>query len=450
MIKGKILIIDDEENLRQLLSRIIELEGFLVLQAATVRKGYQVMEQNKDIMLVITDVKLPDGNGLEVLDRIKLQYPLCEVIVITAYGTIHDGVRAMKAGAFDYITKGDGDDQMMVTITRAFEKAQMQKRINDLETKLECRYNFDIIISNSKEMEDTISLARRVAPTDATVLLEGETGTGKELFAQSIHNASARKNKPFVAINCSAIPKELLESEIFGHKKGAFTGADSDKKGLFEEAHEGTLFLDEISEMNLDLQAKLLRIIESQQFIKLGDTKPIKVNVRIIAATNSDLKQNSEKELFRKDLYYRLSAFKINIPPLRERKEDIIPLAEYFLQFFAAKTKKRVHILTDEFKDKLKDYEWKGNVRELKNIIERAVILTDSDTLSIDLLPFEILGSTINSTSSNLTASLENIERAHIQKILIYSKGNKTKAANILNIGLTTLYRKIEQYNIEG
>lgn len=444
-LKGHILIIDDEEKLRSLLSRIIELEEFKVFQASTAKRGLELLELEKNIDLVITDVKLPDDNGIELLSKIKRKHPFCEVIVMTAFGTIHDGVKAMKLGAFDYFTKGDDNEQIIPACNRAIEKVKLQKRIYELENKLETKFSFDIILGKSKSINDTIKMAQKVAPTDSTVLLEGETGVGKELFAQAIHNASSRKTKSFVAVNCSAFPKDLLESELFGHKKGAFTGASSDKKGLFEEAHEGTLFLDEMGEMNLDLQAKLLRVLETQTFIKVGDSKPTKVNVRIIAATNRDLKKESEQEHFRSDLYYRLSTFKINIPALRSRKEDIEEIANYFLSVYSGKIKKRITSMDKAFLIQLKNYEWRGNIRELKNIIERAIILCETETLTTDLLPSEIVSGEITSSET----SLESVEKIHIQKILLLSKGNKTKAAEMLGIGLTTLYRKMEEYHIE-
>ena len=256
-----ILIIDDEEKFRQLLSRIIGLEGFAVFQAADLRTAVKILEQEKGIDIILTDVKLPDGNGIEQLEKLRTVSPMSEVIVMTAFGTIHDGVLAMKHGAFDYFTKGDDNEQIVPAINRAFEKVKLQKRISDLENKLEEKYGFETILGNSEVIKSTIHLAKKVAPTDSSVLLEGETGVGKELFAQALHYGGPRKNKPFVAVNCSAFAKELLESELFGHKKGAFTGAVSDKKGLFEEAHEGTIFLDEMGEMNLDLQAKLLLLL---------------------------------------------------------------------------------------------------------------------------------------------------------------------------------------------
>jgi two-component system NtrC family response regulator len=450
MNRGKILVIDDENQLRKALSRIIELEGYEVFQSESGGKGLKILEKEKDVLLVICDVKLPDINGMIVLSTIKHQYPHIEVILLTAYGTIHDGVLAMKQGAFDYITKGDGDEQITVTIEKATEKAKLQRRIFELENKLETRYCFDRIIGQSKEIRDTIALARKVAPTNSTVLLEGETGTGKELFAQSIHTGSPRKSKPFVAINCSALPKELLESEIFGYRKGAFTGAVTDKKGLFEEAHEGTLFLDEIGEMHPDLQAKLLRVIEDQSFTKIGDTRVVRVNVRIIAATNRDLNKEIANERFRHDLYYRLSVMKIHIPALRERKEDIPELVDYFIRIYSGKTKKKIAGASPAFLKKLNDFDWPGNTRELKNIVERAVILTDNHELTPDLLPAEIQSANTEVPAIDPYGTLESIEKGHILHVLQYMEGNKTKAAEKLGISIPTLYRKLEQYGLSN
>ncbi len=444
-MKPSVLIIDDEETFRQLLSRIISLEGYTIFQAATIKEGLRILEQENDIDVVLTDVKLPDGNGIDMLARVKQLSPLSELIVMTAYGTIHDGVKAMKAGAFDYFTKGDDNDQIIPTIHRAAEKAGLQKKVQALEKKLEAKHGFDTIIGQSQAIKATIRMAEKVALTDSTVLLEGETGVGKELFAQALHYAGPRKSKPFVAVNCSALPKDLLESELFGYKKGAFTGALTDKKGLFEEAMDGTLFLDEMGEMGLDLQAKLLRVLETRSFIKLGDSKPTKADVRIIAATNRNLKQESDEERFRADLYYRLSTFSIIIPPLRERSEDIEALAHHFMSASAIRIKKRISGMDKGFIKALKHYTWKGNIRELKNIIERAVILCDTSILTCDLLPPEIMNSSPESLPGT---SLSCVEKAHIKKTLLHTKGNKTKAADLLGIGLTTLYRKIEEYNI--
>lgn len=314
--------------------------------------------------------------------------------------------------------------------------------------KVGIRYNFDNIIGTSKQIHEAISLAKKVAATDATVLLLGETGTGKEVFAQSIHYAGTRKNKNFVAVNCAALGKEILESELFGHKAGAFTGALKDKKGLFEEADEGTIFLDEIGEMSLDLQTKLLRVLETNEFIKVGDTKTIRVNVRVIAASNRDLVKDAGEEKFRSDLFYRIAVFQIQLPSLRDRSKDIEPLAKQFLDVFSAKVNKPVPEMSNEFLDKLKAHQWKGNIRELKNILERTIIMCTTSTLSVDDLPLEIRFNQNNSNNRN-SFDLVLMEKQHIQKVLLHTKGNKTEAARLMNIGLTTLYRKLEEYKIQ-
>jgi DNA-binding NtrC family response regulator len=437
-----VLIIDDEERFRELLARVIGLEGFEVFQAQNVRQGFEVLKK-ESISVIVTDVKLPDGDGLEVLERIKKTYPLIEVIVITAFGTIQDGVNAMKQGAFDYITKGDEDDHIHVVVERAVEKAQMQSKLQHLEQRMDSQYSFENIIGKSRPIIEAKEMAKKVASSEMSVLLQGETGTGKELFAQAIHQASDRKNGPFVALNCSAFPKDLLESELFGYKKGAFTGADQTKKGLLEEADGGSLFLDEIGEMDSGLQAKLLRFLESKTFTKLGDTKQKSVDIRVIAATNKNLKREAENGDFRKDLYYRLAGFTIDIPPLRERKGDIPMLANFFLK----RVNKRIKNIDEHALNLLQKYPWKGNIRELKNIIERAAVLAEGDRITADLLPTELRQ---NHQPMNLSSSstLDEVERAHIQRVLNKVEGNKTKAAQILGIGTSTLYRKIEKYDL--
>jgi DNA-binding NtrC family response regulator len=366
---------------------------------------------------------------------------------MTAFGTIHDGVKAMKLGATDYFVKGDDNEQIIPALSRASEKIALKKRVLELENKLEARYGFETIIGGSASIRETVALAKKVAATDSTVLLEGETGVGKELFAQAIHYAGPRRNNSFVAVNCSSFARDLLESELFGHKKGAFTGALADKKGLFEEASNGTIFLDEMGEMESGLQARLLRVLETQSFIKVGDTKSTKVNVRIIAATNRDLKKESENGNFRSDLYYRLSAFKITIPSLKERKEDIEELAKHFMNVYAVKLKKRITGMEKNFLASLQKNQWRGNIRELKNCIERATILADTNNLTVDLLPVEIINEEPRADHSY--TSLTAMEKIHIAKILVFAKGNKTRAAELLGIGLTTLYRKMEEYGIE-
>ena len=443
---NKILIIDDEEKLRALMARIIGLEGFEVLEAATCKAGLKKLEQVA-IDVVLCDVKLPDGNGVDLVKEIKHIYPCVEVILLTAYGNIPDGVQAIKNGAFDYLTKGNDNDKIIPLINRAIEKMQLKQRIEKLEQQVGKKYSFDSILGSSPLILDAIAFAKKVAPTNATVLLLGETGSGKEVFAQAIHAGSKRAGKPFMALNCSAFGKELLESEIFGHKAGAFTGAIKDKKGLIEEASTGTLFLDEVGEMHIDLQAKLLRVLETNEFIKVGYTKPTKVDVRIIAATNRDLQQEVKEGKFRKDLFYRINVFTILLPALRDRKKDISVLAGYFLQLFAQKINAHLDRMSKDFTERLQQHDWKGNIRELKNVIERAVILSGGNELTVDSLPLEM--QQLHYGQQTLSAfDLASVEKLHIQRVLNHTKGNKTETAKLLNIGLTTLYRKIEEYGL--
>ena len=445
----KILIIDDEEKLLTLLTKILSLEGFEVLQAPDSKSALKKLEQS-DIDVVLCDVKLPDGNGVELSKKIKSNYPLVEIILLTAYGNIPDGVQAIKNGAFDYITKGDDNNKIIPLLYRAKEKVDLAKRVKQLEKQLGDRHSFKSILGKSKAILAAIELANKVSGTDTTVLLTGETGTGKEVFAQAIHQASNRNNKHFVAINCSAFSKEILESEMFGYKAGAFTGANKDKIGLFEEANGGTIFLDEIGEMSLPLQAKLLRAVEAGEFIKVGDSKSTRIDLRIISATNRDLQEEIENGTFRKDLFYRLSAFQIKLPALRERLVDIEILANHFVNSFSAKTNKKIKPLSKPFIETLKQYSWNGNIRELKNVIERSVILSDVDELSTDTLPaeFETIIAASKSGKQLSAFDLASAEKIHIQKVLNYTNGNKTKAAELLNIALTTLYRKLDDYNI--
>ncbi len=433
------------------MARIIGLEGFEVIETGDCKSGLKKIEQHA-FDVVLCDVKLPDGNGVDLTIAIKEKSPQTEVILLTAYGNIPDGVQAIKNGAFDYIVKGDDNNKIIPLLHRAIEKANLTKRIAQLEAKLEDKLSFDGIIGDSKPLLQSINLAKKVAPTDTTVLLTGETGTGKEVFAAAIHQSSSRKHQNFVAINCSAFSHDLLESEMFGHLAGSFTGATKDKKGLFEEANGGTIFLDEVGEMALDLQAKLLRVIENGEFLKVGESKPTKVDVRIIAATNRDLPKEIESGHFRQDLFYRLSVFQIQLPALRERVTDIEPLAKHFLNFFSLKTNKKIKALSDEFVQLLKLHTWPGNIRELKNVLERSVILETEAILTTDCLPMEIQQLKTANTSGEspvLSAfSLASAEKIHIQKVLNYTNHNKTETAKLLNIALTTLYRKLEEYKI--
>jgi two-component system NtrC family response regulator len=445
----KILIIDDEEKLRSLLARIIKSEGFEVFEAKDLKSGFKKLEQT-DIDVVLCDVKLPDGNGVDFLQNIKASFPLSEVILLTAFGNIPDGVQAMKNGAFDYIVKGDDNDKIIPLLYKAVEKVQLQKKVKQLEKRINDKYSFNTIIGKSKGIEQVIDLAQKVAKTDSTVLLTGETGTGKEVFAQAIHENSNRVGKSFVALNCSTFSKEILESELFGHKQGAFTGALKDKKGFIEEANGGTLFLDEIGEMPIDLQAKLLRVLETSEYIPVGDTTPKKSNFRLIAATNRDLKTESDEHRFRSDLYFRLNIFEIKLPSLRERIKDIAVLTHHFVKQFSEKTNKKTLHIADDFLQKLENYSWPGNIRELKNIIERSVILSSGDTLTSDVLPYEMQHQAEKTTKSMSAFSMQSVEKLHIQKVLNYTKGNKAETARLLEIGIATLYRKLEEYGIEN
>jgi two-component system NtrC family response regulator len=446
--KGKLLIIDDEERLRKLLARILQLEDYEVFEAANAKEGLRRLA-HEVVDVVISDVKLPDINGIELTKTIKATYPAIEIIVLTAYGTINDGVTAIKNGAFDYITKGDDNEKIIPLVNKAMDKAVLQRRVLELENKLNLKFGFERIIGTSPAITAAIKLAQRVAGTDTTVLLLGETGTGKEVFAEAIHQSSLRNAKPFVAINCSAFSRELLESELFGHKAGSFTGAMKDKKGLFEEANGGTIFLDEIGELDQDLQAKLLRVLESQQFIKIGDTKTTQVSVRILAATNRDLQEEVAQGHFRSDLFYRLSVFQVTLPAIRERRKDIGPLAKSFVQYFAAKVSKQINGFTDDFLHKLEAYNWPGNVRELKNIIERAVILCDGNELDASLLPYEFETATKRTGNPVSAFDLSSVEKLHIQRVLNHTHGNRAEAARLLNIGIATLYRKLKEYGLE-
>ena len=443
-----ILIIDDEPIIRKLLARMMELEGYEVFQAADRASGLKLLTA-KTPQLVLCDVFLPDGNGVEMVKEIKELQPETEVILLTAHGNIPDGVQAIKNGAFDYITKGDDNNKIIPIISRAMEKINSRPVQPSGSTVVPVRESaFDTVLGHSRGLQQVIQLARKVAVTDVPVLLAGETGTGKEVFAQAIHNGSARAKQPFVAINCSAFSKELLESEIFGHKAGAFTGALKDKKGLFEEANHGTIFLDEIGEMAYGLQAKLLRVLETGEYIKVGDTKPTKIDVRIVSATNRNLKEEIANSNFREDLYFRLSVFHLHLPPLRERREDIPELAAAFLKFFAAKMGKQVKGFAADCQAWMQSYAWPGNVRELRNVIERALIICD-DYITLDDMPLDFRSSTLSgSAADGDDFELAEAEHRHIQRVLQYTKGNKAEAARLLKIGLTTLYRKIEEYGI--
>lgn len=438
----QILVIDDEDPIRNLLARMIELEGYKVWKASDCQSALKLLKA-QPFDVVLCDVFLPDGNGVDFIREIKKHRPEAEVILLTAHGNIPDGVQAIKNGAFDYITKGDDNRKIIPTISRAVDEVEKKKG----KVAPPVSYSFDSIIGSSNGLKQAVALARKVADTDVPVLLTGETGTGKEVFSHAIHYASPRSRYPIMAINCSAFSKDLLESELFGYKAGAFTGAMKDKPGLFEVANHGTVFLDEIGEMAFDLQARLLRVLETGEYIKVGDTKPTKVDVRIISATNRDLKKEIENGHFREDLYFRLSVFQIHLPPLRERKEDIEMLAETFLKRFSAKLKKEIKGMTSEVVDILKGAEWRGNIRELKNVMERSAIVCDEE-VTVQDLPIDLQCAGMDEEQGKEEFELAVIEQKHITKVLQYTRGNKTEAARLLKIGLATLYRKIEAYHI--
>ena len=446
---SKILVVDDEVQIRTLLSRMLELEGYEVCQAGDCRTALKQLEfQSPDV--VLCDVFLPDGNGVDLVSSVKKTAPNVEIILLTAHGNIPDGVQAIKNGAFDYITKGDDNNKIIPLVSRAVEKARMNVRLEKLEKKVGHTYSFDSVLGDSKALKDAVSLAQKVSGTDVPVLLTGETGTGKEVFAQAIHYNSKRAKQNFVAVNCSSFSKELLESEMFGHKAGSFTGALKDKKGLFEEADNGTIFLDEIGEMAFELQAKLLRILETGEYIKIGDTKPTRVNVRVVAATNRNLPEEITAGRFREDLFYRLSVFQIHLPPLRERAGDVRILAKAFVKDFSVRLARPVTEITPAFLEALEQQPRKGNIRELRNVIERSLIVCESERLDVADLPLDIQNTHYEQSDETTPGSFElsAMERRHIARVLEYTKGNKTEAARLLKIGLTTLYRKIEEYGI--
>ena len=441
---SKILIIDDEVQIRTLLTRMMELEGYDVCQAGDCRAALKQLElQNPDV--VLCDVFLPDGNGVDLVLAIKKAAPNVEVILLTAHGNIPDGVQAIKNGAFDYITKGDDNNKIIPLISCAVEKARMNVRLEKLEKKVGLTYSFDSILGESKVLKDAVSLAQKVSGTDVPVLLTGETGTGKEVFAQAIHYSSKRARQNFVAVNCSSFSKELLESEMFGHKAGSFTGALKDKKGLFEEANNGTIFLDEIGEMAFELQAKLLRILETGEYIKIGDTKPTRVNVRIIAATNRNLSQEIVAGRFREDLFYRINTIHLEIPALRERTEDIVPLAERFIARFCKQYDRPLVRLTDDAQAKLRQHPWYGNIRELEHAVEKAVIICDDTCLSAELFQ---LSDRRQEVSEVPVSTLEEMEKKMIIQALDTCRGNLSAVAAQLGITRQTLYNKMKKYGL--
>ena len=443
---NKILIIDDEPTIRMLLSRILELEGYEVLKAKDRATALYTLKKQV-VQVVLCDVFLPDGNGVDMVQELQQLAPDAKIILLTAHGNIPDGVQAIKNGAFDYIVKGDDNRKIIPIVSRAMDAIVTEQKQQGKKKEVRANsFTFDNIVGKSSALSDVVSQARKVAATDVSVLINGETGTGKEVFARAIHSASGRRGEAFLALNCSAFSRELLESELFGYKAGAFTGAVKDKKGLLEEANHGTLFLDEIGEMALELQSKLLRVLETGEFVKVGDTKTTHVDVRILSATNRNLKEEIANGRFREDLYFRLSVFRILLPPLCQRRDDILLLAQHFIGQYARQIGRTAPSLSTEAKNIFLAYPWPGNVREMMNAIEHALIVCEDEITRHDL-PIDMLtGDT--STAADDSFDLKSVERNHIIKVLHHTHGNKTETARLLKIGLTTLYRKIEEYGI--
>ncbi len=454
-MKERILIVDDEEDLTLGYSRCLLKVGY---EAKTASSGEQALDiLKKEIFdLVLLDIRLPEMDGMEVLSRALEIDPDLVIIMITAHGSVQSAVDAMRLGAYDYLMKGFDHEELRVVVKKALDVHKLRREVSQLKLNEQRRYPDIAIFGSSPKIRSIKELIKIVARTPKTsVLIQGESGTGKELVSKAIHKLSSRAEKPLIAINCSAIPENLMESELFGYEKGAFTDAKNMKKGVFELAHGGTLFLDEISSMKLSLQPKLLRVLETQSFRRIGGTSDIKIDVRIITATNQDLKECVDNCEFREDLYYRLKVMVINLPPLRERAEDIIPMAKMFIEQNNKEFSKHITGFSEEAEKLLCNYEWPGNVRELKNVMERAVILCQNEIVEADHLPIELRTSQpkqskpiVLSPSSDEDLSLQDIEQKHIIETLQKFDGNKSKAARVLNISRSTLREKLKQYGI--
>jgi len=443
--RAKILVVDDEAVVRESLRDWLIDAGYDVVIAENGPEALKIIEKEK-IRIAISDLVMPGMDGIELMRRAKEIVPDIAVIIITAYGSIPTAIAAMKDGAYDYIEKPFCPERAELLIKKVVEHQELVEENIALRQHLEERYRFENIIGKSHKMQQVFEVVRTVAKANATVLISGDSGTGKELIARAIHNQSPRRDKPFVAVSCAALPESLLESELFGHEKGAFTGAIARKKGKFEFANKGTLFLDEIGEMSANIQVHLLRVLEEKEFTRVGGNELIKVDVRLISATNKDLKKAIERGEFREDLYYRLNVVSIELPPLRERVEDIPLLAQHFLAKFAAENEKEVTGFAPEAMDFLLNYRWPGNVRELENAIERAVILAKDKLLSLDDLPREKLPALL---PVGVGRSLKDLERNHILSVLTQTGGNYSEAARLLGISRMTLYNKVREYGLD-
>jgi two-component system response regulator HydG len=446
---ARILIVDDQDNARSMLLEMLRAEGYEVDQAEDGELA-RAMVVEGDYDLVITDLRMGDVGGLEVLQRTREKSPLTQVIVMTAFGTIEDAVEAMRRGAHDFVQKPFVEEELLTKVSRAARTRQLAGEQRAIAADFRERYNFGNIIGHSAEIRDVLGRIIRIAPTDATVLITGESGTGKELVARAIHANSLRADRPFVSINCAALPETLLESELFGHVRGAFTGAVQTRKGLFEEANGGTFFFDEIAETPPSLQAKLLRAIQEGEIRSLGDNKPIYVDARIIAATNQELRSRIEEKLFREDLYYRLNVARFELPPLRERKEDIAPITDSFLEKYGKKMGRQAS-LGPGVMDYLLSYDFPGNIRELENLIEQGVALAQDGQIHLsDIVPKSNgNGASLHLGRQSLADIVQEVERNAIVRVLRQVEGNKERAANLLGLSPTTLWRKMKRLRLE-
>lgn len=443
----RVLVVDDDDEMCRLLFDVLKGEGFSV---TTMRNSLEAAKflKKEDFDVIVTDLKMKGLKGLDLLEETNKVAPLTPVIIITAFGTIESAIQAMKLGAYDYITKPFQMDEFVLIVKKALENRLLKKEVVRLRKEVESRYDFHHLIGKSPSMLKIYDLIERISDTSSNVLITGESGTGKELAGKAIHYSGARKENSFVAINCAAIPETLLESELFGYKKGAFTDARSDKKGLIFEAHEGTLFLDEITEMPITLQAKLLRVIEEREVRPLGDTASYPIDVRIISTSNRDMELSIKQGKFREDLYYRLKVIDIEMPPLRKRREDIPLLIQKFIARFSAEFKKNISGISEEALRLLLNYSWPGNVRELENIIQRAITLSRHEVILPEDLPASILPKTDDQLLEKAVGeklTLDQLEKEYIRRVLIEAEGNKSKAADLLGLDRKTLYRKLQE-----
>lgn len=442
-----VLVVDDDGEMCRLLSEVLEEEGFSVTPLSDSLEASRLLRK-EEFDVVITDLKMKGLKGLDLLEEVQQVAPMTPVIIITAFGTIESAIQAMKMGAFDYLTKPFQMEELVLTVKKALENRLLKKEVLRLRKEVASRYDFHHLIGKSPPMQKIYDLIERISNTFSNVLITGESGTGKELVAKAIHYSGIRKENAFVAINCAAIPEALLESELFGYKKGAFTDARSDKRGLLFEAHEGTLFLDEVTEMPLTLQAKLLRVIEDREVRPLGDTTSYPLDVRIIATSNRDVESFIKQGQFREDLYYRLKVIDIEMPPLRERKEDIPLLIQHFIHRFNTELKKNISGVSAEALRLLLNYSWPGNVRELENVIQRAITLSRNELILPEDLPSSLVPKTddrIYEKAIEDQLTLDQLEKEYIRRVLIETGGNKSKAAAILGLDRKTLYRKLQE-----